>query len=68
MKKNVGKPDRIVRAILAIVLAVLYFTGVTEGTLGLVLVIAGGVFLATSFVSFCPIYAILGKSTCAIKK
>ncbi|WP_299016246.1 DUF2892 domain-containing protein [uncultured Polaribacter sp.] len=68
MKKNVGNPDRIIRVILAIVLAVLYFTGVISGTLGLVLVIAGGVFLATSFVSFCPIYAVLGKSTCAIKK
>jgi fatty acid desaturase len=67
MKKNMGSADRIVRIILAAVFAVLYFTGTVTGTLGLVLVILGGVFLLTSLVSFCPLYAIFGLRTCPAK-
>ncbi|HRX01332.1 MAG TPA: DUF2892 domain-containing protein [Cyclobacteriaceae bacterium] len=68
MKKNMGNADRMIRIVLAIVFASLYFTGVVQGTLGLVLVILGGVFLLTSFVSFCPLYAIVGLNTCPTKK
>ncbi|MBP8086747.1 MAG: DUF2892 domain-containing protein, partial [Saprospiraceae bacterium] len=34
------------------------------GTLGIVLLVLGGVFVLTSLVSFCPLYAIVGISTC----
>lgn len=68
MKKNMGNADRMIRIILAIVFALLYFTGTVQGTLGLVLVILGAVFLLTSFVSFCPLYAIVGLNTCPTKK
>ncbi len=64
MKKNMGNTDRIIRVIAAIVFAVLYFTGTVAGTLGLVLVVLGAVFLATSFISFCPLYTLFGISTC----
>ena len=56
--------DRIIRILLAAVFAVLYFTGTVTGTLGLVLLVLGGVFVLTSLVSFCPLYAIVGISTC----
>jgi hypothetical protein len=68
MKKNIGTPDRIIRILLAAVFAYLYFGGIVTGTLGLVLVILGGVFLLTSLVSFCPIYALFGLNTCSAKK
>lgn len=68
MKKNMGNTDRIVRIIVAIAIAALYFTGTVAGTLGLVLLILGGVFLLTSFVSFCPLYAPFGISTCKGKQ
>lgn len=68
MKKNMGSTDKIVRIILAAVFATLYFTGTVTGTLGLVLVILGGVFLATSLISFCPLYSIFGMSTCPTKQ
>lgn len=64
MKKNMGGADRTIRVILAIVFAALYFTGTVSGTWGLVLVVLGGVFLATSVVSFCPLYLPFGISTC----
>lgn len=64
MKKNMGGADRIIRVILAIVFAALYFTGTVAGTWGLVLVVFGGVFLATSVVSFCPLYLPFGINTC----
>jgi Protein of unknown function (DUF2892) len=64
MKKNMSSTDRIIRVLLAAVFAILYFTGTVTGTLGLVLLVLGGVFVLTSLVSFCPLYTIFGISTC----
>ncbi len=58
--------DRIIRIVIAAVFATLYFSNVLSGTLGLVLMILGVVFVLTSFVSFCPIYAVFGISTCKV--
>ena len=63
MKKNMGNIDRIVRVILAVVFAVLYFTGVVTGGLGIILLILAAVFLLTSIVSFCPLYLPFNVST-----
>jgi len=68
MKKNMGSTDRILRIIIAAVIAILYFTGTVSGTLGLVLLILGAVFVLTSLVSFCPLYSIFGLNTCPAKK
>ncbi|MBK8921747.1 MAG: DUF2892 domain-containing protein [Saprospirales bacterium] len=67
MKKNMGNTDRIIRVVLAAVFAALYATGTVSGTAGLVLVILAAVFLATSFLSFCPLYLPFGISTCPAK-
>ena len=63
MKKNMGTADRVIRIIVALVLAALYFTDVVTGTLGIVLIVVGAVFLLTSFVSFCPLYTMFKMST-----
>ena len=68
MKKNMGGTDRTIRILVAIVFAVLYFTKTVEGTLGLILLILGGVFLLTSFISFCPLYTPFGINTCKKEK
>ena len=68
MKKNMGSTDRILRIIIAAVIAILYFNGTVSGTLGLVLLILGAVFVLTSLVSFCPLYSIFGLNTCPAKK
>jgi hypothetical protein len=68
MKKNMGGIDRIIRIIVAAVFAVLFFTKVIEGTLGIVLLVLAGTFLLTSFISFCPLYLPIGLSTLRKKK
>lgn len=67
MKPNMGSTDRILRTVVAVVIAFLYFTGVIPGTLGIVLLVLAIVFVATSLMSFCPLYAPFGISTCKKK-
>lgn len=68
MKKNMGTADKVIRVILAIIVGVLYFTGTISGTLGIVLLVLAGIFVLTSLVSFCPLYAPFGIKTCAVKE
>jgi hypothetical protein len=63
MKKNMGNADRIIRIIIAAIVAVLFFTDVIEGTLGIVLLVLAGIFVLTSLVSFCPLYVPFGLKT-----
>jgi len=56
MPKNVGTVDRVVRAVFAIAVAVLYFTHVISGTVAIILGVLALVFLATSIVGTCPLY------------
>jgi len=67
MKTNMGGADKVIRIILAAVFAILFFTGTITGIWGTVLLVLGGVFLFTSVVSFCPMYAIFGLNTCKVK-
>lgn len=67
MKKNMGGADRVIRVIIAAIIAVLYFTKVIPGTLGIVLLALGGIFVLTSLVSFCPLYLPFGINTCKKK-
>ena len=68
MKTNMGSADKAIRIVLAIVFAGLYITKLVEGTVGLALLVIGGVFLLTSVISFCPLYTLLGMNTCEKKK
>ena len=68
MKKNMGGADRIIRLVLAAVMAGLYFTDTVTGTFGIVLLVLAIVFVLTSLVSFCPLYTLFGMNTCAAKK
>jgi Protein of unknown function (DUF2892) len=68
MKQNVGTIDKVVRIALAIVFGILYFTGTVTGVLGYVLLALGGIFLLTSMLGTCPIYSIVGISTCPVKQ
>ena len=68
MKKNMGTADRIIRLIVAAVIAILFYNGTIGGTLGIVLVVLAGVFVLTCMISFCPLYAIFGMRTCPAPK
>lgn len=63
MKANMGKADRVIRIIAALVIGILYYAGVISGTLATVLGILAIIFVATSFMSFCPLYLPFGLST-----
>ena len=64
MKKNMGSTDKLIRVLIALVIAVLYYLGKIEGTLAIVLMAFAVIFLLTSLVSFCPLYTIFGIKTC----
>ena len=68
MKKNMGTADRVIRILVAVLFAVLYFTNTVIGVFGIVLLVLGGVFLLTSLISFCPLYTLIGLNTCPAKK
>ncbi|MDX2136860.1 MAG: DUF2892 domain-containing protein [Chloroflexota bacterium] len=60
-KLNEGNTDRIIRVVLAVVIAGagLYF----QSWLGLLAIVP----LATAAIGWCPIYSIFGISTCPVK-
>ena len=63
MKANMGNTDKIIRILAAVLIAVLYFTNLISGTLATILLVIAGVFILTSFMSFCPLYLPFGIST-----
>ena len=63
MNKNMGGLDRGIRIIVALVIAALYYYQLIDGTLGNVLLALSAIFLITSFINFCPLYALFGLNT-----
>jgi Protein of unknown function (DUF2892) len=63
MKSNVGGIDRILRIVLGLVLIGLAATG-TVGVWAWI----GVVPLATAALGFCPLYTVLGFSSCPVSK
>ena len=68
MKKNMGTVDRGVRLSLAVIVALLYFTGQISGIVAVVLWILAFLFLVTALVGNCPAYTPLGITTLKAKK
>ncbi|MBU0696254.1 MAG: DUF2892 domain-containing protein [Bacteroidetes bacterium] len=56
MKKNMGTLDKVIRILIAISIIALYYSGIVSGTLAIILLLFSVVFIATSFISFCPLY------------
>ncbi len=68
MKKNMSGLDRVLRLFITAVVVALYYFNVVEGTLAYVLMALAGIFVLTSFVSFCPLYAIFRMNSFKQKK
>ncbi len=63
MKHNMGKTDRIVRLLVVLVIAALYFMGMLSGTGAIIALVIAAIFALTSAISFCPLYGIFGINT-----
>lgn len=63
MKKNIGALDKVLRLIVVVVIAVLYFNNTISGARATLLGALAVVFLLTSLISFCPIYLPFGINT-----
>ncbi len=63
MKKNLNTLDRVVRIIVALVIAGLFFANIISGTVAIILLAVAAIFILTSFISFCPIYWAIGISS-----
>jgi len=68
MKQNMGTTDKVIRLLAAIVIAGLYYANIISGTLAIILLVFAGVFILTSFISFCPLYLPFGISTAKKQK
>ncbi len=58
-----GFIDRIARVLVAVIIAILYITNQVTGTAAIILGSLALIFVATSFMSFCPLYLPFGIST-----
>lgn len=63
MKRNMSNIDRLIRAIVAVVLVYLFIGDIVTGTFGIILVVLGAILLITSVLGFCPLYVLLKMST-----
>lgn len=58
-----GSTDRIIRVMIAVIIAALYFTNLISGSVATILLALSAIFILTSFISFCPLYLPFGLST-----
>jgi len=58
-----GSTDKVIRILVAVIIAALYYAGYISGTLATILLIVAGIFIITSFITFCPLYLPFGIST-----
>jgi hypothetical protein len=63
MEANMGSIDKVIRILVAAVIAGLYFGNLISGTTAIILLVLAGIFILTSFMSFCPLYFPFGFST-----
>jgi hypothetical protein len=68
MQANEGTIDRIIRAILAVA-ALAGAVALGFGSVGgVLLLVVGAVLAVTAAVGFCPLYRVLGVSTCPVAR
>jgi hypothetical protein len=60
---NMGKTDRIIRAIAGVIVLVVAFFALSSGAWQIVLWVVGAILLLTAAVGFCPAYSLFHFST-----
>ena len=68
MKQNMGSADRWIRAMIGIVLVVLFFKHIVTGTAAVIGLAVAGIFLVTAVIGNCPLYSIFGIKTCNTRR
>lgn len=63
-----GKTDKLIRLAVVIAIALLTYFNVVTGTISFVLLGIAIIFLVTSFLNFCPLYALFGVNTCSVEE
>lgn len=66
IKQNVGRPDRFLRIVVGIILlslALLSLSGFWSGAA----IVVGLILIGTGFFGICPMYRLMGISTCTIR-
>jgi len=63
MKKNLGTTDKLIRATIAAIIAIMYFVNIISGTTAIVLGSIALILFITSLTSYCPAYSIFGHSS-----
>lgn len=63
MKKNMGRWDRTLRLVAALIITVLIIAGAVKGTAAITLFVLAVIFVITTLVGFCPLYKPMGIST-----
>ena len=58
-----GTIDKTIRILIAAAIIILYFTHQISGTMAIIGLVLSGIFILTSFISFCPLYLPFGIST-----
>jgi len=59
MKKNIGKNDKIIRIVAAVIISMVYMIGIVPEPFSFILLALGGILLITAIIDFCPLYKLL---------
>lgn len=62
-----GTTDRLIRLVMALILAGLYFSGTVQGIAAIIISVLALILVFTSFIKFCPLYLPFGVNTCKSK-
>lgn len=65
MKYNIGKIDLIIRMVLSISIAILYFLNIFNGTIANIALPIAFILFFTATRGCCPVYSLIGIGTCS---
>jgi len=69
MTKNIGKNDKLIRLIIAIVIFILIYLGkITDNTTQIILLVVAFIAALTSLMNYCLLYQLIGFNTCKKNK
>jgi hypothetical protein len=68
LQTNENPADRVVRVALGLVLILAFAAGWAAAPLSFLALAVGAIALVTGLAGFCPLYAVLGVSTCRVRR